>query len=77
MSGVIEEMILEEKRNMALRMLKTGKISIEEAAGYLDLPPEIKASIKEKLENNRVLIEAKESSEPKQVREKHQEEIAL
>lgn len=41
MSGVIEEMILEEKRNMALRMLKTGKISIEEVAGYLDLPPEI------------------------------------
>ncbi len=41
MGGIVEEMILEEKKKMALRMLKTGKISIEEAAGYLDLPPEI------------------------------------
>lgn len=36
-----------------------------------------KASIKEKLENNRALIEAKESSEPKQIRENHKEELMV
>lgn len=36
-----------------------------------------KASVKEKLENNKALIETKQSSEPKQIREKSQMEVAL
>lgn len=61
-----------DKLDKAIEKINTLEHEADRASARTD-----KASIKEKLENNRALIEVKESSEPKQVREKHQEEMAL
>lgn len=61
-----------DKLNKAIEKINKLEHEADRASARTD-----KASVKEKLENNRALIEAKESSEPKQVREKHQEEMTL
>lgn len=39
-SGVLEEMIIEDKKRIAIRMLKDGTVPNEKIAMYLDLPLE-------------------------------------
>ena len=41
MSKIVEDMIMDDKKQSAIRMLEDKKLSKEEIAKYLDLPLEI------------------------------------
>lgn len=48
MSRIVEELILDEKKEAAVRLLKRGKQSVEEIAEDLDLPLEVIEALAEK-----------------------------
>lgn len=52
MSGIMEEIVNDEKIEAAKRMLEKGKLTLEEISEYLDLP----LSVVEKLSNNLQLV---------------------
>ncbi len=53
MSGIMKELIEEDRKEAAVRMIKKGKLSYEEITEYLDLPLEV---VKELAENEAVLV---------------------
>lgn len=50
MSRIVEELILDEKKEAAIRFLERGKQSVEEIAEDLDLPLEVVEALAEKLQ---------------------------
>ncbi len=54
MSGIMKELIEEDRKEAAVRMIKDGEISLEKIAKYLDLPLE---AVKELAENEIVLMQ--------------------
>ena len=47
---IVKDMVTDEKKNAAIRMLESGKLSLDEIAEYLDLPIDIVKTLSSELQ---------------------------
>lgn len=47
---IVKDMVMDEKKNAAIRMLESGKVTLDEIAEYLDLPLDIVKTLSSELQ---------------------------
>lgn len=50
MSKIVEDIVTDEKKNAAMRMIEGGKLTLDEIAEYLDLPLDIVEALSSELQ---------------------------